>query len=93
MLKVDVEGHELAVLRGAQGTLARDCIALVQFEVGPTTLAAGNSFWQFWELLSPRYRLYRILPDGLAPIDRYREQDEVFLTTNYLAVLRQQVRT
>jgi FkbM family methyltransferase len=93
LLKVDVEGHELAVLRGAQRTLVRDCIAILQFEVGPITLAAGHSFWEFWELLSPRYQLYRILPDGLAPIDRYREQGEVFLTTNYLAVRRQQVRT
>jgi hypothetical protein len=28
------------------------------------------------------------LANGLLPIDRYKETHEVFLTTNYLAILR-----
>ncbi len=88
MLKIDVEGHELAVLQGASNMLARKAIQYIQFEFGEAHIDARTFFLDFHKLLSPNYELYRILPDGLRHITTYTPDLEVFHTTNYLAVLR-----
>jgi len=87
-LKIDTEGHELLVLGGAKKMLASGKISFIQFEMGRTSINARVFFKDFFELLTPQYQLYRILKNGLQPINIYKETDEVFLTTNYLAELR-----
>ncbi|HEX8282542.1 MAG TPA: FkbM family methyltransferase [Pyrinomonadaceae bacterium] len=87
-LKLDVEGHELAVLRGARRMLAAGAVSMIQFEFGPANIYSRTFFYDFWTLLSGDFRIYRIVPKGLAPIAYYGEQREIFLTTNYLAVRR-----
>jgi FkbM family methyltransferase len=84
-LKLDVEGHELAVLRGAGALLSEGRIDRIQFEFGGCHLDARVFLRDFWELLAPRYALYRVLKDGLRPVAKYRERLEVFVTTNYYA--------
>jgi len=84
-LKLDVEGHELAVLRGAGVLLSAGRIDRIQFEFGGCHLDARVFLRDFWELLAPRYALYRVLKNGLRPVTRYRERLEVFVTTNYYA--------
>ena len=85
LLKLDVEGHELAVLEGASRMLAEDRVRMVQFEFGGTALDARVYLRDFFRLLEPRFCLFRILRDGLAPIE-YDERWEIFTTANYLAV-------
>ena len=87
-LKLDVEGHELAILRGASRLLASGSILMIQFEFGPANIYSRTYFYDFWSLLSENYDLYRIIPSGIVPIRYYGEHREVFLTTNYLAVIR-----
>lgn len=87
-LKLDVEGHELAVLRGARRMLDAGAVPLIQFEFGPANIYSRTFFYDFWTLLSGAYDIYRIVPNGLAPIAYYGEHREIFLTTNYLAVRR-----
>ncbi len=88
-LKIDVEGHELSVLRGAQRMLTSGAISLIQFEFGPANIYSRTYFYDFWSLLSGAYDLYRIVPKGLAPVNYYGEHNEIFLTTNYLALRKQ----
>ncbi len=85
-LKLDVEGHELSVLRGAREMLEAGAIDNMQFEFGPANIYSRTYFYDFWSLLSPQYDLYRIVPNGVVPIAYYGEHREVFLTTNYLAL-------
>jgi FkbM family methyltransferase len=85
-LKMDVEGHELSVLRGAQRMLGRGAISMIQFEFGPANIYSRTYLFDFWELLAAQYDFFRIVPSGIVPIRSYGEHLEVFLTTNYLAV-------
>jgi FkbM family methyltransferase len=88
LLKIDVEGHELAVLKGAQGMINRNAVEVIQFEFGGTSLDSRSYFKDFFQLLSPRYRIYRILPKGLRELKVYSEKLEIFQSANYLAIRR-----
>jgi FkbM family methyltransferase len=86
LLKIDVEGHELAVLEGAEELLAAGRVEAVQFEFGERNLASRTYLRDFFELLGPRFRFHRVTPRGLVPLE-YRPKIEVFaLATNYLAL-------
>ena len=87
-LKLDVEGHELSVLRGARRMLTAGAISAIQFEFGPANIYSRTYFYDFWSLLSGMYDIFRIVPKGIAPIGYYGEHREIFLTTNYLALKR-----
>lgn len=85
LLKLDIEGHELKALEGAAGLIAAAAIDFIQFEFGGANTDSRTYFRDFFELLHERFNLYRILWDGLAPIERYEESLEIFVTVNYLA--------
>ncbi|QHV98613.1 FkbM family methyltransferase [Spirosoma endbachense] len=85
LLKIDVEGHELAVLKGAAKMIQQGRIRFIQFEFGGTSIDSRTYFRDFWNLLSPTYNLYRIVGNGLRRIDSYTEYLEIFVTVNFLA--------
>ena len=87
-MKIDVEGHELKVLEGASRLLHSGKIAHIQFEFGGCNIDSRTYFKDFWKALAPKYNIYRILKDGLWPIDAYHEKLEIFSTINFLAVLK-----
>lgn len=87
-LKLDIEGHELAALNGSSKMLEQNRIKFIQFEFGGTNIDSKTYFQDFWYLLSPKYSIYRILKDGLKEIKAYRESNEIFGYTNYLAELK-----
>lgn len=63
-LKLDVEGAELACLRGGSRLIARECIGTVQFEFNSMNVTSRVFFHDFVDLL-PRFHFYRLLPHGL----------------------------
>jgi len=88
LVKVDVEGAELAVLRGAGQMLERDAIDFIQFEFGGTAIDSRIYLRDFFHLLHPRFRIHRVLQDGLRELPEYQERHEIFRTVNYLAERR-----
>jgi hypothetical protein len=88
LLKLDVEGHELAALKGATRFLQAGRIDFIQFEFGGCNIDARTFFQDYYYLLTDQYRLYRVLIDGLHELTGYREADEIFITTNFLAARR-----
>ena len=88
LLKIDVEGHELAVLRGASKMIERNAVEVIQFEFGGTSLDSRTYFKDFFLLLSPKYKIYRILPKGLRELPKYSERLEIFQSANYLAIAK-----
>lgn len=88
LLKVDVEGHEYKVFAGAADMFAANAIDMVQFEFGGCNIDSRTFFQDFYYLLNPKYRLYRLTVDGIVPIDNYNEKYEQFRTTNFIAIHR-----
>jgi hypothetical protein len=87
-LKVDVEGHEYNVFTGASEMMAADAIDMIQFEFGGCNIDSRTYLQDFYYLLNPKYRLYRLVPDGLSPMEPYNEKYELFRTTNFVAIHR-----
>lgn len=88
LLKIDVEGNEYNVLHGAEKTLNSGLIDFIQFEFGGCNIDSRTYFQDFHYLLNPKYRIFRIVQNGLYPLNKYDERDEIFTTVNYLAEKR-----
>ena len=85
ILKMDVEGHELDVLKGA--TKALQDISIIQFEFGGSNIDTRTYFQDFWYFfLEQGFDLYRLGPRDPLLIKSYSENDETFRPTNYIAV-------
>jgi FkbM family methyltransferase len=90
LLKLDMEGSELAALRGAQESLASGIVRAVAFEFGSADIYSRCFFRDFWELLTGYgFTLARVRPGGrLLEISAYSEEHEHFRgVSNYLARL------
>lgn len=82
-LKMDVEGHELKVLQGAERMLAESRIDNIQMEFGGCNLDSRTYVRDFWNLLHEKFRMFYMLTDSLMEIQSYQESLEVFTTTNF----------
>jgi FkbM family methyltransferase len=85
-LKLDVEGHELAVLRGGQKMFSSGRVKIVQFEFGGCNIDSRTFFKDYMDFFAKDFDVYRILSNGLRKIESYNERLEVFQSANYLAV-------
>lgn len=77
LLKIDTEGHELAVLRGAAGLLAADAVGVVQIEFNEMNLYSRSFLHDFRGLL-PNHRAHRLLPRGLTEVRAAPLRSELF---------------
>jgi FkbM family methyltransferase len=85
-LKLDVEGHELAVLQGGRKMFDSKKVRVVQFEFGGCNIDSRTFFRDYFNFFKEDFRLYRILSDGIGAIPAYSEKLEVFQSANYLAI-------
>lgn len=86
-VKIDVEGHELAVLRGAAGMLSRRAIRCVQFERSWWAIPARVFLKDIMEFVNGHgYALFKIYRKGIRPIEKYSHHLDDFQYSNYLAV-------
>jgi len=86
LLKIDVEGHEWHVLKGATGALGRGVIDCIQFEFNEMNVTSRVFLKDFYDLL-PGYSFYRLLPEGLLPLVNYRPlTHEIFAFQNIVAM-------
>mgnify|MGYP001157950403 CR=1 FL=1 len=86
-LKIDVEGGEFDVMKGARQLLERGHIDVLQFEYGGTYLDAGITLQQVFAYLQGfGYELYKILPNGLQYMPVFLSEYEDYGYSNFLAV-------
>ncbi len=91
LLKIDTEGHEYQVLLGAKQALERGMIDMIQIEFNEMNVISRTFFRDFYTWLGGAYDMYRLLPDGLLPLTKYRPLHcELFAFQNLLFVRREQ---
>lgn len=89
MLKVDVEGYDLHVLRGAHHCLSHQQIGVIQFEYNrPWAFAGSTLAAAFQYLKSSGYEVFLLRPDCLQVFD-YKRYEEYFEYSNFVALAPQ----
>lgn len=88
LLKIDVEGHELEVLKGANEMISKNKISKIQFEFTQLNVEQRIFFKDFWDFLKQYdYTIYRLLPKSMLEIKKYDPQIcELFCFQNYIAI-------
>jgi FkbM family methyltransferase len=86
LLKIDTEGFELEVLKGASRLLREVRIRAIQFEFNEMNIVSGVFFKDFREAI-PNYAFYRMLRSGLGALDPYSPSTcELFAYQNIVAL-------
>jgi FkbM family methyltransferase len=85
-LKIDVEGHELEVLKGAARMISENKIGIIQFEFNEFNIFSKTFFYDYYKILR-QYKFYRIMPrNKLYPLGEYTSSHEIFRYQNILAI-------
>lgn len=85
LVKIDIEGHELDALSGFGSALMK--IRAIQFEFGGCNIDTRTYFKDFYTFFKGNnFEIYRVSPLGPIKISSYSENEECFLTTNYLCI-------
>jgi FkbM family methyltransferase len=89
LLKIDVEGFELNVLRGASRLLDGKRINAIQFEFNEMNVIGRTFLNDFMTRLEPTHAVFRVLPHGLMPLVLNRHWiNEQFAYQNIVALKR-----
>jgi FkbM family methyltransferase len=94
-IKIDVEGHELAVMKGASRSIAQRIVKAFSFEFGQADVASRTFFRDMWQFITNfDLDLYRLGHDGFAVhVPRYSYELESFGgVANYVAAFQQPKR-
>jgi len=87
LMKVDVEGHELAVLKGTSLMLQKNRVRTIQFEYGGCNIDARVTLGDIWEFLEPHgFSLYKLYPEGPRHIENYQQRFETFKYSNWVVI-------
>lgn len=86
LLKIDTEGHDPSVLRGAVDMLSDGKIEMIQFEYTHRWITSGNFLRDVFRLLEPYgYRIGKITPFAIEFYDGWHFELESFREANFLA--------
>jgi FkbM family methyltransferase len=88
-VKMDIEGYEMAAIRGAERMLRQGRIDVLQFEYSSVFLDAGTSLMQlmkYVQLVNPAYVFHKIYPDGVQPVPRYTHDLDNFKMQNWALI-------
>lgn len=84
-VKIDTEGFDLKVLKGATNSIANNKIGFIQFEYNLSWFALGGTLLNAYELLEESgYKVFLIQPDGLYTYD-VKTNGEFYAFSNFIA--------
>lgn len=86
ILKIDTEGHDFIVLNGCQKMIDDNKVFCIQFEYGPQNIYSRILLKDFFDKYHKKYDFYRIVKDGILPVNKYSISIENFQLTNYLMI-------
>ena len=84
-MKIDTEGYELEVLKGAAGMIRKGAIEVIQFEFNEMNVYSRVFLKDFYNLL-PGYEFYRLSATKLLPLKEYNSCNEIFRYQNIVAM-------
>lgn len=85
MVKIDTEGFDLLVLRGAQQSLHGGQIGIIQFEYNSRWLLNHACLRDVFDLISDKpYRVGKLVGKDLELYDRWHAELDRFFETNYV---------
>lgn len=90
-MKIDTEGNELEVLKGAQKILNNNIVKMVQFEYGGCYIDAGTTLKDIYDFIHAnvkQYSFFKIYPDRLLNVSLYDEKFETFQYSNWLIAFK-----
>ncbi len=93
LVKIDVEGHELAVIQGAKSLFETERVAMVQFEYGGCYIDSRTllkDIYSFFEGMN--YAFFLLYPRRLVAVGEYDQRLENFQYKNFLIVNDRVVR-
>ena len=86
LLKIDTEGNEKNVLKGASQSIKDNIIDVIQIEFNEMNVVSRTFMKDLVDLL-PQYTFYRLLPDGLQPLGSYNALIyEIYAFQNIIAI-------
>jgi FkbM family methyltransferase len=85
-IKIDVEGHELAVLQGALNMINQNKIKIIQFEFNVANILSRVFLKDFYDLLNEKFEFYRLDTNRLIYLGEYNSTNEIFKFQNILAI-------
>ncbi len=86
LLKIDTEGNELSVLKGASKSIQNGIVDVIHFEFNSMNVVSKVFFKDIYDLLS-NYSFYRMLPNDLVSMGEYSALYwEIFAYQNIVAV-------
>ncbi|URW74443.1 FkbM family methyltransferase [Sphingomonas donggukensis] len=87
LMKIDTEGHDIAILRAMAPLLARGLPAVVQFEYNHRWLHNRGSLHEVFTLVAGTgYRVGRVLPDAVALFAEWNPELDRYFEANYVLV-------
>lgn len=87
-LKIDTEGNELEVLKGANTMLHKHNVGIIQFEFNEMNVISRVFLKDFFEVLE-EYIIYRLDSSNLIQLPRYDTRYEIFQFQNLIAISKQ----
>lgn len=84
-LKIDTEGYELEVLKGALALIKEKKIEFIQFEFNEMNIISRVFLKDFYDILIG-YSFYRLNTNNLIPLYGYNNINEIFRFHNIIAI-------
>ena len=87
LIKIDTEGFELEVIKGAKETIKKKLPKYIQIEFNWHQLFKGQTLYNFSEHLE-KYDLFQILPYGndLVKVDPNRPETNIYHLSNFVYI-------
>jgi hypothetical protein len=86
MMKIDAEGHDMEVIRGARKAIEAGAIDIIQFEYSWRWIEARNYLKDAFEFLTPAgYRLGKLTQQGVEFYENWHFELETYREANFIA--------
>lgn len=93
LMKIDAEGHDFAVIRGAESLFAARKVSAIQFEYSCRWIDSRAFLRDVFDILGPRgYSIGKLTPNGVQFYVAWSPALETFTEGNYVACLPQVAR-